>query len=228
MIDIHTHILPHMDDGSASPEESGVLFAQLKQQGVTTVVATPHFYPSREKPEDFLRRREASVAMLDQTEIPLLCGAEVAYFSGMRNCEELSLLQLGDTGLLLVEMPFTPWTDRMIEDIANISHTQGLTPVLAHVDRYRRASQFPKYYRALLGCGALFQCNADVFETFSGRLWALKMLKQKALHFLGSDCHNVTTRPPKLGAAAMFLEKKLGQDFMLEFHRQARSYFTKN
>lgn len=227
MIDLHTHILPAMDDGSASAEETEKLIAMLRQQGVTTVAATPHFYPSRETPQDFLRRRQASLAQLpDALPIPLILGAEVTYFSGMSNCKELPLLQLGNTGLLLVEMPFTPWNSRMIEDVANISRTLGLIPVLAHVDRYRRGNQFPKYRQALLSNGALFQCNADVFETFSGRLWALGQLKEGYLHFLGSDCHNLVKRPPKLDLAKKFLEQKLGVEFLAQFHLQANSYLN--
>ena len=89
MIDLHSHILPGMDDGSKNPEESAALLRMLQQQGVTTLAATPHFY-ARETPEAFLKRRQEAVAKLPIMEDGprMLLGAEVAYFSGMGNCEE--------------------------------------------------------------------------------------------------------------------------------------------
>ena len=84
MIDIHSHILPGIDDGSQSVEESHALLALLREQGVETVVATPHFYADRNDPENFLRRRKEALARLDhgETEMPrILLGAEVAYLT---------------------------------------------------------------------------------------------------------------------------------------------------
>ena len=64
MLDIHSHILPGMDDGSASPEETAELLDLMWQQGITTVVATPHFYPMQEAPDSFLSRRQAAVEQM--------------------------------------------------------------------------------------------------------------------------------------------------------------------
>lgn len=64
MIDFHSHILPGIDDGSASVEESLKLLEMLAEQGVKTVVATPHFYPDRTSVSDFLRRRDAAYQRL--------------------------------------------------------------------------------------------------------------------------------------------------------------------
>ena len=130
MIDMHSHILPNMDDGSDSVETTHKMLQMLRQQGVTTVAATPHFYAYKDNPEDFLRRREESLAR-DTWELSLLPGAEVAYFDGMSRCRELKELQIGDTGLLLVEMPFGKWTGRMMEELIRIPMEQGLTPLLA-------------------------------------------------------------------------------------------------
>lgn len=217
MIDLHSHILPQMDDGSKSTEETEKLLQMLKAQGVTELAATPHFYADRERPEDFLRRREEALSRMPETDLPLHIGAEVAYFPGMQNCEDLISLQLGSTRLLLVEMPFRPWTDRMAADICAIPVHLGLTPVLAHIDRYRGGRQFPKYFRQLLESDVLFQCNADAFEKLLSRSWALKQLKHGLIHFLGSDSHNLTTRAPRLELAANSIRKKLGPEFFADF-----------
>lgn len=225
MIDLHTHILPNMDDGSKSPEESLALLDTLRKQGITTVAVTPHFYPSQEAPEDFLARRERALAQLPRALTDtLLVGAEVAYFPGMGSCEALLPLQLGNTGLLLVEMPFTPWTERIVSDICAIPSQLGLTPVLAHINRYRGSAQFPKYYQKLLENDVLFQCNAEAFVPgFRGR-WALQQVKRGLVHFLGSDTHNTTTRPPKLEQAMALIEKKLGRSTLTALEERAAAW----
>lgn len=224
MIDLHTHILPKMDDGSKSVEETAQLLKLLQQQGVTTVVATPHFY-AQESPEAFLKRRQASaeqILPLTEGSSEILLGAEVAYFGGIGNCEELIPLQIGNTKLLLVEMPFSDWSDRMVEDVCEIPVQLGLIPVLAHINRYPGKQQFSKYKDKLLRSGVYFQCNAEAFLTFKTRRWALSLIKKGYIHFLGSDCHNLTTRPPKLAEARAMIEKKLGPAFLEELDRKAQ------
>ena len=220
MLDLHSHILPEMDDGSKDAAISRQMLDIMGQQGVRTVVATPHFYASRDLPEAFLERRARSVALLGETtaqQPQLILGAEVAYFDGMGRSEQvLQQLQLGDSGLLLVEMPFGEWNHRMIREICDLPLQTGLTPVLAHVDRYRRRDQLPRSLYELLDCGVLLQCNADAFLHFASRGWALKLIKMGAAHFLGSDAHNLTTRKPNLGDAAKVIEKKLGGEALAE------------
>ena len=225
MIDLHSHILPKMDDGSQSPEETQKLLDILHSQGVTQVVATPHFYPEREAPEDFLRRREESLARLPiEIRDTLIIGAEVAYFSGIGSCDSVIPLQLGKSGLLLVEMPFREWTDRIISDICDIPQNLGLTPVLAHVDRYRQRNQFPKYCKTLLNNEVLFQCNADAFERPGTTRWVLRQIKKGYVHFLGSDSHNLTSRRPKLDLAQAAILKKFGREALDYLEETAQTH----
>ena len=214
MIDLHTHILPKMDDGSQSPEETKKLLELLKQQGVTELAATPHFYASQEDPESFLRRREKCILSMPETTLPIHYGAEVAYFPGMQNCDALTQLQIGTSGLLLVEMPFRTWTNRMVEDICAIPAQLGLTPVLAHVNRYRGLGQFSKHRDYLAVNDILFQCNAEAFTRGPSCRWALKQLKEGFIDFLGSDCHNLTSRAPQMTQASDMIRKKTDSDFL--------------
>ena len=221
MIDLHTHILPGMDDGSRSPEETAALLTRLEQQGVTTVAATPHFY-AKETPAAFLKRRQEAANQLN-TSMEVLLGAEVAYFSGMGNCEDLIPLQIGNTKLLLVEMPFHDWSERAIEDICEIPIQLGLIPVLAHINRYPGKHQFSKYKDILLQSGVYFQCNAEAFQAFLSRRKMLDLLENGYIHFLGSDCHNITSRPPRLDQANDAIARKLGKLFLSRFHKNAQN-----
>ena len=227
MIDLHSHILPEMDDGSKDAEMSHKMLDEMAAQGVKTVAATPHFYATRDLPEAFLERRAKAVERLGELrpDAPrVILGAEVAYFDAMgRSGAVLEQLQLGDSGLLLIEMPFAPWNERMVREVCDLPLQTGLTPVLAHVDRYRTREQLPRHMERLLGCGVLFQCNAEAFLRFGSRGWALKLVRDGCIHFLGSDAHNLTARKPNLGEAARVIEKKLGRDTLeelMDFSRQ--------
>jgi len=215
MIDMHSHILPQIDDGSKSVQMSVEMLARLKEQSVDTVVATPHFLASKNSPEDFLRNRQEACDRLGSVAADgpqILLGAEVAYFDGIGRCNELERLCLGDSRLILVEMPCGQWTQRMVREVCDIPVQLGLQPVLAHVDRYRKS--FTQYYGQLSREGVLFQFNADVFNSFWSRHWALKLLRMGGLHFLGSDCHNLDKRPPNMDRAYRVIAKQLGEGIL--------------
>lgn len=215
MIDMHSHILPEMDDGSDSLETSLKMLEMLHSQGVTQVAATPHFYATKDDPEAFLRRRQESLKSLswdDKKSPRILVGAEVAYFDGMSRCRELKKMELGDTGLLLVEMPFIEWTSRMIEELERIPLELGLTPMLAHIERYRGKKQLRKFLPELERQGVAMQCNVETFLTGKTRRWGLSMIKKGYIHFLGTDAHNLTTRAPRYAEATQVIAKKLGQE----------------
>ena len=219
MIDLHSHVLPGVDDGSQDLEMTRQMLEEMTRQGVKAVAATPHFYATIDAPEAFLERRAKALeqTLQLQGDYPqIIPGAEVAYFDGMSHSGILEKLQLGTSGLLLVEMPFCPWTQRMIHEICELQLQTGLTPVLAHIDRYRWQDQLPRYMEQLLGSGILFQCNADAFLHLFFRGWALKLLSRGIIHFLGSDAHNLTIRPPKLRKAAQVITKGLGTEALEE------------
>lgn len=226
MIDTHSHILPLMDDGSASVEESIEMLRLSRQQGVTLVFATPHFSAVKESPASFLARRQAAAAQLKpdpQTMPQLRLGAEVAYFGGMSRCQELKELCMEGTNLLLVEMPFAPWTDRMIEEVCTIRQQLGLQPVLAHIERYARGSQMGRYRDRLLE-EVLFQSNAEYFLHLRTKGKALRQLRAGQIHMLGSDAHNLSSRPPKLGDAAKIIREKLGEVYLEEMDERILEY----
>lgn len=223
MIDLHSHILPGIDDGSPDVQTTAAILEEMAKQGTEYVVATPHFYARRDEPEEFLARREAALQSLQRQagEKPhILVGAEIAFFDSLGRSDVPEKLQIGNTGLALIEMPFKPWTTSMVRQICELQLQTGITPVLAHVERYRGAQQMKKYKEELLQSGVLFQCNAEAFLRWNSRGWALKLLRQGKLHFLGTDTHNLTTRKPNLPAAVAVIEKKLGAEaveYLLDF-----------
>ena len=226
MIDVHTHILPGIDDGSKSVEMSLEMLRISAAQGVKTVVATPHFYPTRNNPEKFYEDRQRAWEQLGQLpdDLPqVLLGAEVTYFEGMSRSAPLEAMRLGSSDLLLVEMPMSPWTDYMIDEVVSIPGNLGLQPVLAHVDRYLHRSQLPRYLDYLLSAEVLIQANAESFLEFSKRGKMLKLVKNGLLDFLGSDTHNLTTRAPNMADAARVIAKKLGEEALQDITARSAS-----
>lgn len=220
MIDFHSHILPCMDDGSKSAEESLSLLSRLSEQGVTCVVATPHFYAERESVAHFLERRNASFHTLKEvlpaTAPTVLLGAEVCYYGGISRLEELASLCVENSRLLLLEMPFTRWTQSVVNEVVDLACRSNLTVVLAHVERYVEWQE-RRVWERLQRSGVLFQVNASAFMGFWSRRRMVKWLKAGAVHLLGSDCHSIAHRPPRIGEAMAVIKRACGDGFVSDF-----------
>ena len=216
LADFHSHILPGIDDGSSSLEESLQMLREEKRQGISRVVATPHFYADHDSPRRFVARRQEAYDRLigDMKDVPDLpeirLGAEVYYFHGISECEELELLKIAGTDYIMIEMPMAKWTDTMYRDLLGIREKQGLIPIVAHVDRYIAPFRTQGIPEKLEKLPVLVQANASFFLSRSTRSMALRMLKKGQIHLLGSDCHNMKDRPPRLGEAAEEIRSRLG------------------
>lgn len=220
MIDFHTHVLPAIDDGSSSLEESLTMLKMEAEQGITHVVATPHFYAQQDRPEDFLTRRAEAekrlrAAMETHPGMPQLSiGAEVHYFRGMGHSDAISELTISEKQCILIEMPQSAWTEEMYRELVEIRENFDLIPVIAHIDRYISPLRTHGIPQRLSQLPVLVQANASFFQRSSTRAMALKMLRKGQIHLLGSDCHNLSERPPKLGKTVEIIREALGQEYI--------------
>jgi len=216
MLDLHTHILPGVDDGSKSVEMSIAMLRAQAAQETEDIVLTPHFYAHRHSPERFLERRQKAMDRLqeaigDEDSLPRLhLGAEVAYFDGMSRVEGIERLCIADTRCMLVEMPFCKWNRRILDDVFQLKDYLGLQPILAHIERYTRF-QPAGIVGELSERGLLIQANASFFVRWPASMKAMHMLKNRCIHFIGSDCHDPVHRPPNLSEAVGSIERKLGE-----------------
>lgn len=223
MIDLHTHILPGIDDGSPDAAVSHEMLRTSCEHGVKILALTPHFDPMQVSPQEFLQQRQAAFERLQwQQDMPqLLLGAEVAYFPGISRCQELELLKLADTNLVLVEMPFTQWTTSVIQDVSSIRRETGLTPILAHFERYRKMRGYKEGLQKLMDAEVLLQCNAAPLLQFFGARSLIRMIRDGQVHFLGTDCHNMDSRPPRMAMAAEKLRRTIGEEAWNQFNENA-------
>ena len=217
MIDWHNHVLPAMDDGSRDVAESIAMLGMHAAQGVDTVVATPHFYANDESVDSFVERRRLSYERLKEQLPPdapaILLGAEVKYYQGISRLADLKKLRIEGSQLLLLEMPMNVWTESMIRELIELSGKGGLRIVLAHIERYLHL-QGRDVWDRLGDSGILMQTNASFFTALSTKRKAMTLLREGHIHFLGSDCHNLTSRPPQIGKAFEVIQKKLGVEYI--------------
>lgn len=234
MIDFHSHILPKLDDGSKSTNESIDMMYRSSLQGITAMVATPHFYAENEPPKEFLKRRENSWNRLREVcegknGLPSLYkGAEVRMFPGIAGIDELPELTIGGTPYILLEMPFETWSESTFRTL-NAIRSRGLYPIIAHIERYISFQKNTQNIERLLRSDVLIQSNAGAFlKRFGGNRWAIRMLSQGRIHLLGSDCHNMTSRPPNLGEGIEVIQKKLGEQTIQEITQRAEKILSRS
>lgn len=218
--DFHSHVLPQIDDGSKSVEESVAMLRMLAEQGVTRVIATPHFYPQQDSPEAFLKRRQCAFEALAEemeklSDLPhVILGAEVYYYNGISDSDVLQELTIGCGKCILIEMPMPPWTQQMYRELAEIYEKQGLIPIIAHIDRYIRPMHTHGILDKLDELPVFVQANADAFVKRNTRQMMLRLLRKGQIHLLGSDCHDLKDRAPNMLEAVSIIERSLGPDAM--------------
>ncbi len=212
--DMHCHILPGLDDGSESMEETLDTLREAVRQGITRMIVTPHFHPQRyvvtaaqilQSLEDVrAAARDAGIG------IELFAGQECYYYSELVDqLEEGNALTMCESRFVLVEFDPGCLFSYLLNGLQSLRQS-GYIPVVAHFERYEclykedhldelRRQQFllQMNYDMLLRKGGLFREN----------YWQ-KILREGYVDFLGSDCHGTHFRPLQVDKACRWLEKK--------------------
>lgn len=216
-LDIHAHILPAVDDGAKDMETAITLLEMLKEQGVTDVIATPHFYPDTDNAEDFAELVQKAYAQLKeqtaQKDLPrVYLGCELRYFSGVGKSHAIKQFVITNTDYLLLELPYgAPITKTVLKDITDISEILGLTPILAHIERYSRVSGFKKLLKLISDGYALAHINAGAVVSKEDARLCEKLIKGGYVSYLASDTHSPDRRPPQIKQALETISNKLGR-----------------
>ena len=242
MIDFHTHLLPGIDDGSRDPKMTEAMLREEKRQGVETVIATPHFYADQtpmgrflEKRAEAMERTERIRQEADETLPEVIAGAEVYYFPGIGNAEGIDRLCIGSTKIILLEMPFAQWNDSMLKDVEALINRQGFHIILAHVERYIGFQKDKIVWNSITSMPLTVQINAGSFvKDGSGTGWrrskmqkfCLKSLTEYPNLVIGSDCHNLTERPPNMAAARAEIAARAGTEAYEQIKHTAERLLT--
>ena len=188
-IDFHAHILPRCDHGSDSWRTSRQQLKLAREAGVKVICATSHFYGHHTSVEHFLEKRqrcyEDLMAHAPKGSPRVLLGAEVLAFEGIERLPGLAKLRLQGTKMLLLEMPFTRWSDGLLESVEALSEDERFRIVLAHVDRYdRRAVEQLFELNYVRG-----QLNVDNLKKRFGKRYLREWAREGLIVAVGSDIH---------------------------------------
>ena len=216
-IDLHSHILPQLDDGSDSVEMSLAMLYQMAEQGVDVVCATSHYYAKYSSIPAFCERRAEALERLSSVltaELPrVLPAAEVAYFPHMEE-QDLMPLCIQGTRTLMLEMPFADWTDLQLETVEALVLDCRYDVVLVHPERFCFSKSNRHKLEKLAELPIGLQVNAGSLLRWGTRRLALDLLQMAQYPLLGSDCHNLTSRPPNLKEGRKVVMQKLGEAFL--------------
>ena len=219
MIDIHCHILPEVDDGSRSLNESIEMAMIAKEQGITKIVNTSHYNPDfrYKKGEELLKELEDfnNVLKENMIDIEVLIGNEIYYTKDLiKEIDELDFYTLNNSRYILIELPPTNFP----KDLCNIVYElkeKNYIPVFAHVERYREVQENPELIYEVINAGAIIQVNSHSILGKSGKELQKvcnTLLNRNMVHVVGTDAHSSKRRTPIFLDAYKYVSEKYSKE----------------
>lgn len=219
MTDIHTHILPGIDDGAADREISLMLLLQESESGVNNIIFTPHFHPERQNVEKFCEKREAAKETLLyfledlSPQLQWKMGAEVFYSTRLFEILPEKLAIQG-TPYILLEFS-THMQPVMADHLFFEWRMQGFIPIIAHVERYPYVRNNMKLLENWTEAGALIQVNAgSILGKGETARFVKKAIRRELVHLVASDTHSPDTRPANMVSALKRLPRKKAEELV--------------
>lgn len=219
-IDIHSHILPELDDGARNLDESREMLHTAYKEGIRVIIATPHFHESRFR-SNRRARIEESVFMLREAiretmpDMEIYSGCEIRYsHETIRLLDEMELATLAGTRYVLTEFSESETSADIFAGLQELLFA-GYIPILAHVERYGSLFEKSTSVRGLIEMGVYIQVDAASITGEMGRTEkriVKKLLKNGEIHIIATDAHRSEARKPHLRECARILEKKYGDD----------------
>lgn len=216
-VDIHSHILPGLDDGAKDEKETLRMLKLAEQSGISDIIATPHYHYRRGHAAPELIR--ATVERIQQMilesgmKIRLYPGNELYYTHELLDAVKSgNALTLADTEYVLLE--FSPGVEaRRIQNAVYQFLSEGYYPIIAHMERYEVFLKNPGFALEIAEMGAYFQVNAGSITGEHGwktKYFARRMVKNGLIQFVATDCHDAQKRAPKWDKALSWLDKTCG------------------
>lgn len=220
IIDVHCHIIPGVDDGSDSMEETLAMLRIAADEGITDMICTPHFKSGHHNTtREHIGRYIEQIAGMEKENgisINLFPGEEVYYFSEISEAlEQGKVVTMPDGDHILVE--FSPIESyRYIRNAIDDIISNGLTPIIAHIERYEGVSSNLKNAFDLKNMGAEIQINASgvTGKVGNGMKKVIhSLLKEQLVDYIGTDAHSDRERSPQILECARTICRKYGNDY---------------
>ncbi len=223
MIDIHNHILPGIDDGSKTLEESLEMINIAKSRGTKKMIVTPHLFNPRigYVDVDDVKGAFSDLKQSNKTEVELFLGSEIFCTDlFLDQIDQKQFITINDTDYILVEFPFDSDTDDIVVWTKEIIR-HGYHPIIAHPERYKNVRRNGVIAEKLVNKGALLQINATSLFNIHGHSaneYAMWLLENELVSFVASDAHDMIYRNTDLEEAFVLLyrcfSKKYAEDLL--------------
>lgn len=216
LYDMHTHLLPGIDDGAKDIETALALIQKLKEQGVNHIALTPHYYSNRESLEDFYMKRQEAYDLLCAQKIEgvaFILASEAYITDYIFNNPSIDGLCYQGTRYLLTEFAYaSDFSGAAGDMLYKLINNYNVKPVIAHIERYKYLMKHPEVIGELADAGCKMQINLSSLASFSDGRKLLKLLKKGLVHIVGTDTHSFR-RGSDYTTGFSIIDKKLGSSY---------------
>lgn len=223
IIDIHSHILPDVDDGAVNWEECRQMLRIAYQQGIRTMIATPHYSICQDRNKIRIKAEQAAkeAARID-VNFQVCLGQEVMYFESMtEHLKEGRIFTMGSSSYVLVEfMPDVAYS--VIYQAVRKIFSAGYRPIIAHVERYKTLRK-EAYLRELAKTGCYLQMNYHSLEgnALDAQVrWCRRQVKNGLIHVMATDAHHASCRSPIITNSLEWLKDHIDAKYVADMTRE--------
>lgn len=232
MLDIHSHILPSVDDGAKTIEDSLSILEAMYTQGITDVIATPHFYPHENNLEDYIKTtQEAMLKLRESTvnkKIPnIYLGCEILYYNGLSKASSLKNFTINDSNYLLLELNPYSIDKTVLNEILYLREERGIIPIIAHIERYHKSRKYKALIKFIKENNILTQVNSTSFFTKDYLKTLKKLFAADVVTFIATDSHSMQKRPPLLSHALEKISAEYGNEIKEKLIKNADELYLK-
>ncbi len=220
-VDMHCHVLPEVDDGAQSLEETRKMLQTAYDEGIRYIIATPHYHPRRGRKPPHILRRQLRLVRSEAEKISgrlrIYLGNEIYFGQDIPDLlDEEEVLTMNRTRYVLVEFSTADSFEHICQGIRQLQ-MRGYNVILAHIERYQCMLAEPDRAGYLAEMGVKIQINADSITGECGRRvrkYVRQLMEQDLVFCTGTDAHRPKIRPPHMKKAAEYVAAKYGRQYM--------------
>ena len=204
----------------------------MRRQGITDVIATPHFYPHKDNLEDYVQKTQCAFSELknaiEEQNFPnIYLGCEILYYSGISKVTSLENFTINNSNYLLLELNPYIINKTLFNELLYLKEERGIIPIIAHIERYYKARSYKLLLEFIKENNILTQINATSF--FAKRYTKVleKLFSLDLVNFIATDSHSIEKRPPLMRRALEIINAKYGEETKSKLINNANDLLNK-